>query len=72
MMEWQAIAYVWGAASVAMLLGWLLQLRTRNAGIVDAIWAACMGTSALFYASVGTGSLIARLGVAMFGGAWGF
>lgn len=72
MMEWQAIAYVWAAASVAMLLGWLLQLRTRNAGVVDAIWAACMGTSALFYATVGTGSLIARLGVAMFGGAWGF
>jgi steroid 5-alpha reductase family enzyme len=72
MMEWQAIAWVWAATSVAMLFGWLLQLRTRNAGIVDAIWAACMGASALFYATVGSGSLIARLGVAMLGGAWGF
>lgn len=71
-MDWWPIACVWAAASVAMLLGWLLQLRTRNAGIVDAIWAACMGASALFYATVGSGSLIARLGVAMLGGAWGF
>ena len=36
------------------------------------IWAACMGASALFYATVGSGSLIARLGVAMLGGVWGF
>jgi steroid 5-alpha reductase family enzyme len=66
------IAVVLAVTSVAMLFGWLLQLRTRNAGIVDAIWAACMGGSALFYASVGGGSLIARLGVAMLGGAWAF
>lgn len=60
------------ATSLVMLVGWLVQLRTRNAGIVDAIWAGCMGGSALFYASVGDGSLVARLGVAMLGGAWGF
>jgi steroid 5-alpha reductase family enzyme len=66
------ILTVWAAASVGMLLGWLVQLRTRNAGIVDVIWALGMGSSALFYATVGDGSLIARLGVAMLGGAWGF
>jgi steroid 5-alpha reductase family enzyme len=70
--EFWPIACVWAVTSFAMLLGWLLQRRTRNAGIVDAIWAASMGASALFYATVGTGSLIARLGVAMLGGAWGF
>ena len=37
------ILYVWAAASVAMFAGWLIQRRTRNAGIVDAIWSACMG-----------------------------
>jgi len=66
------IACVLAATSVSMLLGWLVQLRTRNAGIVDAIWAACMAGAALFYATVGDGSLIARLGVAMLGGLWGF
>lgn len=63
---------VWGATAIAMLAGWLVQLRTRNAGIVDAIWAMSMAISALFYATVGEGSLIARLGVGMLGGAWGF
>jgi steroid 5-alpha reductase family enzyme len=66
------ILYVWIAASMAMLLGWLLQLRTRNAGIVDAIWAAGMGFSAIFYASVGSGGLVSRFAVAMLGGIWGF
>jgi len=68
---WPIIA-VWAGSAVAMLLGWILQRRTRNAGIVDVIWALGMGCSALFYATVGDGSLIARLGVAMLGGAWAF
>ena len=71
-MAWWPIAVVFFATSVAMLLGWLVQLRTRNAVVVDVIWAMCMGGSAVFYAMVGEGSLIARLGVAMLGGAWGF
>lgn len=71
MMYWYILC-VWVAASIAMVGGWLIQLRTRNAGIVDAVWSACMGASALFYAWVGSGGLIARLGVAMLGGIWGF
>jgi steroid 5-alpha reductase family enzyme len=66
------ILYVWAAAAVAMFIGWLIQRRTRNAGIVDAIWSACMGAAALFYAGVGGGGLVARLAVAMLGGLWGF
>lgn len=66
------IFYVWIAASIAMFCGWLIQRHTRNAGIVDAIWAAGMGTSALFYASVSSGGLVSRLAVAMLGGLWGF
>jgi steroid 5-alpha reductase family enzyme len=65
------ILYVWIAASVAMLVGWLIQRRTRNAGIVDAIWSACMAAAALFYAWVGSGGLVSRLAVAMLGGVWG-
>ena len=65
------ILYVWAAASVAMFAGWLIQRRTRNAGIVDAIWSACMAAAALFYAGVGSGGLVSRLAVAMLGGVWG-
>ena len=68
---WQ-VAVVFAAGALAMIGGWLVQRRTRNAGIVDAIWTAGMGGSALFYASNGGGSTIARLGVAMFGGIWAF
>ncbi|MEP6485095.1 MAG: DUF1295 domain-containing protein [Rudaea sp.] len=53
-----------------MTIAWAIQLRTRNAGIVDAVWSIGMGASALFYAWVGTGGLIPRLGVAMLGGIW--
>jgi steroid 5-alpha reductase family enzyme len=66
------ILEVWLAAAIAMLIGWLIQLRTRNAGIVDVIWAAGMGTSALFYAWVGSGGLVSRLAVAVLGSIWGF
>ena len=54
-----------------MIGAWLVQLRTRNAGIVDAVWSVSMGASALFYAWVGSGSLVDRLAVAMLGGIWG-
>ena len=71
-MQWWPVGVVWIIASLAMLLAWLVQRHTRNAGIVHVVWALCMGGSALFYAMVGDGSLIARLGVAMLGGIWGF
>ncbi len=66
------VLIVWAAAASAMLGGWWLQRRTRNAGIVDAIWAACMSSSALFYATVGDGGLLPRVAVAVLGGFWGF
>lgn len=62
---------VWAAAAIAMTIAWAVQLRTRNAGLVDAVWSICMGASALFYAWVGSGSLMPRLAVAMLGGIWG-
>ena len=71
-MNWDAILIVWAGSSVAMLVAWLVQLRTRNAGIVDAVWAACMSGAALMYASVSTGGIVARFAVAVLGGFWGF
>ncbi|UXI67326.1 DUF1295 domain-containing protein [Tahibacter amnicola] len=71
-MNGNAVLIVWGAAACAMLVGWLLQRATRNAGIADAIWAACLSGGALYYAGVGTGSALSRGLVAVFGGFWGF
>lgn len=64
------VLIVFIAAAIAMTFAWLVQLRTRNAGIVDAVWTLGVGASALFYAWVGGGHLIPRLAVAMLGGIW--
>jgi steroid 5-alpha reductase family enzyme len=59
-------------AVLAMAATWWLQMRTRNAGFVDVVWAALMGAAALFYGAVGMGAATPRLLVAMLGGIWGF
>ncbi len=59
-------------AILAMIVTWVLQRRTRNAGFVDVVWAALMGVTALFYGAVGMGAATPRLLVAMLGGIWGF
>lgn len=65
------ILIVWPIASAVMLVGWLRQKHTRNAGIVDVLWSACMAGAALFYASVGAGAAMPRILVALLGGIWG-
>lgn len=50
---------------------WALQLRTRNAGTVDAIWAWTLGGLAVVYAAVGTAPPELRLLLALMGGLWG-
>lgn len=68
----QEIFWVWLASAICMTGGWWLQGRTRNAGIVDVIWSATMSASALYYATTGSGGLMARFLVATLGGFWGF
>lgn len=55
----------------AKTLAWLLQLRTRNAGLVDAVWAWTLGGLAAFYATVGSAPEGTRLLLALMGGLWG-
>jgi steroid 5-alpha reductase family enzyme len=62
---------VWIGASLVMLAGWLHQRRTRNAGIVDVLWSACMAAAAVFYAACGSGAPLPRVLVAVLGGIWG-
>lgn len=55
----------------AKTLAWLIQLRTRNAGLVDAIWAWTLGGLAVFYAAVGSAPQETRIVVGLMGGLWG-
>jgi steroid 5-alpha reductase family enzyme len=72
MFPYGPLLLVFAAATAAMIATWWLQVRTRNAGYVDVVWAALMGAAALFYGAVGMGAATPRLLVAMLGGIWGF
>jgi steroid 5-alpha reductase family enzyme len=50
---------------------WALQLRTRNAGLVDPIWAFTLGFIAVVYAVAGSAPDATRLAVGLMGAAWG-
>lgn len=69
--------YAWLAAlglAVAagiMLLLWLQQLRTRNAGVVDIGWALAVVGLALLFAMLGEGWAWRRLAVALMVSIWG-
>ena len=49
---------------------WAVQLRTRNAGIVDPVWAASLGGLSLLAAALGQGAIVNRVFVAVGGTIW--
>jgi len=51
---------------------WLVQRRTRDAGIVDVAWAAGLGAMAIFIAVTADGDPTRRILLALLAGAWGF
>lgn len=53
-----------------MLLFYLVQRRTRNAGVVDFVWAAGVGVLAVFYAAGASGTPERRLLLAFLAGGW--
>jgi len=61
---------VWILAEKRLLL-WLVQLRTRNAGLVDVGWAASLGGLGVLYALVASGAWPDRLLVGALAGFWG-
>ncbi len=66
-------AFLWTVlvVVVAKTGAWLLQLRTRNAGLVDPIWAFTLGLLAVIYAVLGSAPPEARLALGLMGGMWG-
>jgi steroid 5-alpha reductase family enzyme len=65
------ILWVFLGTLVLMLLAWLWQRHTRNAGVVDVVWSAGMAGSAVLYAITLPGAALPRLLVAVLGGCWG-
>lgn len=53
-----------------MLLGWLWQLRSRNAGIADMLWAYGIGGTAVYYALTGPGAAATRAAAGALAGIW--
>lgn len=68
---WIQPLVVFAATAVLMVLAWMRQRVTRNAGIVDIVWTFSMMASAVYYAGVGPGTLRVRMAVALLGGLWG-
>lgn len=58
------------AASFIMFIGWLWQVRTKNAGIVDALWALGTAGGSVYLAIRGRGDFQLRLLLGIIGGLW--
>lgn len=67
------------AAAVVALIGlitifsavWAWQLKTKNAGMIDPVWAYSLGLVAVLYAVLGNGDAVTRALTALGGLVWG-
>lgn len=71
MLAWNALWHIGIAVSVAMLILWLIQLKTADAGIVDVGWSLGLAATAFYLATVSDGDLTRRIVVALLLGVWG-
>lgn len=55
----------------AKTFAWLLQLKTKNGGLVDSVWAITLGGLAGLYALAGSAPVETRALLALMGMAWG-
>ncbi|QYO63642.1 DUF1295 domain-containing protein [Leptolyngbya sp. 7M] len=60
-----------GASAAIFAALWAVQVRTRDAGVVDVGWSGCLGLAAVFCALTGEGDATRRLIVGVIGGVWG-
>ncbi len=66
-----SLLIVWACIAVLMTIFYAIQLKTKNATTVDAVWAVGLAASAVFYALTGTGDAGRRLLLAVLAGIWG-
>jgi steroid 5-alpha reductase family enzyme len=66
----EQLLYAWIASAVLMGLLWCVQLKTSDAGIVDAVWALSVGAISIFFAFNGEGYAQRRILLAILAGAW--
>ena len=67
-----SLLVVWVFIAFIMAVFYLVQLKTRDATLVDVVWAAGLGLTACFYAVTGTGAMNRRIMLAVLAGAWSF
>lgn len=70
MNPYRQLAGLWLLASLLMALGWRWQRAHANAGIVDVLWSAGLGGSAVALALCGDGNGWVRFALAALGGLW--
>lgn len=68
----QALLTGLSCVTLFMTVTWLIQLRTRNAGMVDAVWSWSLGFLGLLYAVVGPAPLAQRIALGLMAALWGF
>jgi len=66
------VAAAWGVASAGQLVLWLVQQRTRNAGIVDIGWAFAFAAVMALFAATAVSPAEAWLPLAIVASAWSF
>ncbi len=70
MLNTSLITHVCIAASCMMVLGWLYQRKSSNAGIVDVLWSYGIMAASMYYALTGPGDSNLRILVGLIGGLW--
>ncbi len=68
------LALILGFASVALFLTivWAIQIKTRNAGMVDPVWSWSLGFLGVLYALLGSAPVETRIVLGVLAGLWGF
>lgn len=54
-----------------LIAAWLIQLVTRNAGLVDAVWSGALGLTGVLYALLGDAPTATRIVLIIMAGGWG-
>lgn len=58
-------------AAILLFAVWVVQLFTRNAGLVDVVWSAAVGLLGVYYAVAGDAPTATRILLAVMAGVWG-